>query len=164
MTVIKQPNHVYNDLGHSVYNYTGHATIGCLYDPARSRKDIAAEVRRQLAIYYPTKAGYKFSVTCSSGRGIDIKILKVPYKIVNPKHNPRAFKPYDINREPRYMPEAIELVRQVESILAAYNYSDCDGMTDYFNVNFYGSVQYDYAIENKEYTDNKVRTQEPVII
>ena len=159
MTVIKQPNHVYNDLGHSVYNYTGHATIGCLYDPARSRKDIATEVRRQLAIYYPSKAGYKFSVTCSRGRGIDIKILKVPYKIVNAKYDP-----YIRNNEPRYNAEAIDLLKQAEAILEAYNYSDCDGMTDYFNVNFYSSVQYDYAIENKEYTDNKVRTQEPVII
>jgi len=148
-----------NTLGHSCPNYTGHAKIGCLYDPARSRKEIAIEVRRQLANYYPAKKGYKFSVTCSRGRSIDISIKAVPFKIVNPKYDP-----YIRNNEPRYNEAGADLLKQCEAILEAYNYSDMDGMIDYFDVNYYTHVAYDYSIENAEYADIKIRTQEPVII
>ncbi len=148
---------VTNTLGHSIPNYSGHARIGCLYDPARSIKDVAVEVRRQLANYYPTKDGYKFSVRMSHYNYIQVTIMRVPFKVVNPKHNPRLYKPYASEREPRYTPAGEELLKQVKAILEAYNYNDSDAMTDYFSVNFYSGVSYDTTIEKQESDDIAIK-------
>lgn len=60
------------------------------------------------------------------------------------------------NRRDRYRPEAQELLDRVDSIVTAYESSDIDGMRDYFNTNFYGSVSFEsrwareYRLEQAE--------------
>jgi len=38
-------------------------------------------------------------------------------------------------------PKAVETLKQVVKIAQAYNYSDCDAMIDYFDVNFYLNLE-----------------------
>jgi hypothetical protein len=44
-------------------------------------------------------------------------------------------------------PEAAELYRAVESMRQAYNYDGSDTMTDYFDVNYYGSTTFESECE-----------------
>lgn len=134
--------------------------VGSKYDKNLSTKEIAARVRHE--IKEAVKAGElpkaKFSVRMdcySLGSSIDVVIKAPPFAILNPKRielearDPRyQWQTYQV--EPRYTVEADALLKKIEQMLSSYNFDDSDSMTDYFHVNFYGHVKFDWREEVTE--------------
>jgi hypothetical protein len=135
------------------------ARLGSKYEATKtlSRPQVAALIRKDLVA--ATKAGdlpkgAKYRVTCSRGRGIDVRITPPDgVLILNPDYiaenlrNPRgATRDY-----PRYREAAIVWRDRVHLLVNAYNYDDSDPSTEYFNVRFYEDVQFAHAAESVEH-------------
>jgi hypothetical protein len=112
----------------------------------RVRKDIAEAVKAG-----KMPKGLKCSTRInrfSGGSSIDISIeaLPVSFKVWD-----RAFVRFDVANKgmvyyegARLTKEARTLLDTLEALLNAYNRQDIDTQTDYFNVRFYGHVDYNY--------------------
>ncbi len=131
------------------HNYTGHAFEGGKYQQTchLGIVDIAKLVRKELKTKFP---GFRFSVRCekyAGGCSLNVSVTKWPdgFDWVNPfyKVGPDPFSTSDVGSEERrryYSREnedATELLKTIEKVCNQYNYEDCDGMIDYFNVTFY---------------------------
>ena len=51
------------------------------------------------------------------------------------------------SQSPRHSEELQAILKDIEAIGNQYNRSDCDGMIDYFDVNFYWNVGIDWQLE-----------------
>ncbi len=64
-----------------------------------------------------------------------------------------------------YRDDISEMLKDIDSFVNSYNFSDCDGMTDYFHVDFYYfncKPDYDFKIvEKTARIKNQAETQEP---
>ena len=58
-------------------------------------------------------------------------------------------------RGERLTSEALSTQRTIEGILRAYNFDGSDSQSDYFHVNFYGSVAFDVDVTNGEFDEVK---------
>jgi hypothetical protein len=125
-------------------------------------KRIRAEIKADI------KAGIlpngKYSVTIdrfSGGQSLDVtikaidshKLMLNPARVVWEKNNPRQFvgnlPSWDEAFE-GYTPEGERILDRVKDIVNAYNYDGSDSMTDYFNVNFYGKVEFGWEFEKEQ--------------
>lgn len=132
--------------------------------------EIAKLVRKEVRAKYPKKQGYSISVTCdyfSMGSSIDISIKDVPFQAFNEEYakyyiakdwnsiseqftNPqkRSHEPntngsinhWDFYNKQIRTPEMDALTDDLKHIVEQYNFSDCDGMIDYFHVNYWADV------------------------
>lgn len=149
--------------------YTANGWAGCNYDPARSLKDIAANVRRYVKANYP---GYKFSVRtkyASMCQELLVTMKEAPVEIFKTFDQLTAADREQIRRraERNFVwkltswnrdEERAEILRiweahgewykipaddiravaaDVDDYVKSFNREDCDGMIDYFDVNFY---------------------------
>lgn len=132
---------------------------GSKYDERYSTKDVAAmfrvDVKNAIAAGELPK-GLKLSVRTkyfSGGSSIDVDIKAAPgVRILTPEWvawyatNPTTYN----DRIDRYTPEALALRRRLDSMLRAYNYDASRSEVDYFDVNFYSSVDFSGDLENAE--------------
>jgi len=137
--------------------YTQNAWKGKKYDGKwHSAAEIAKMIRKDLKKAFPD---CKFSVTkqdYAGGRTITISLMRAPFKVIEKassnyiqlnhfyldKYLSSANPTNPIWRQKVVLtPKAVETLKQVVKIAQAYNYSDCDAMIDYFDVNFYLNLE-----------------------
>lgn len=121
-------------------------------------KEIAKAVREDIKAAIKKKVLPKgeYSVTIkrySGGRSLDVAIKSLPFPIVN--HEWLYWEQRDPNQHPpggidRHTKEAIAVTAVVEAIVNQYNFDKSDIMTDYFHVNFYSHVSFDWEVEKFE--------------
>lgn len=135
---------------------------GKKYDKSLDVTDIAVLVRKDVKDGIKKgelPAALKVSVRVSRysmGRSISIEVKEVPegFTIRNPERI--KFEESDPNwirrasEFPIQTAEASALQDKLEAILAAYNYDGSDLMTDYYNVNFAGSVTWHSKLTKRD--------------
>lgn len=134
--------------------------IGSKFDKSLTTKEIAARVRKEIkgAVKSSELPKAKYSVRIDSysmGSSINIAIKAVPFAVLNPKRvvleaGDLSYLWRSYNVEARYTAEAATILERVEQMLQSYNFDDSDSMTDYFHVNFYGHVKFDWCEESAE--------------
>lgn len=151
--VMKQINNQYDDLfpkwkkklkikttetANSTRNefYTQYGWKGANYNNYLSVKDIAKIIRQYVKEVYPT---YKFSITTSSCRTININLMEAPCKIFNEglETDYTQINHHYILYDNRLNSVGKSVLNDIYSLLKSYNYDDSDGMIDYFVTNFY---------------------------
>lgn len=146
-------------------NYT--LTVGDNYKNGRSVKEIAKlfrdEVKSEIKAGKLPK-GLKLSVRIdrfAGGSSIDVKIKAVPGLI----HNVEMLRAQVTGAPPpevsRYTPQARAVVTRLEALLNEYNWQHMDPMTDYWNVKFYGNVEWDYDLETAKVREALTGTLTP---
>lgn len=124
--------------------------VGCKYDSVKGMRivDVAKRVREDIKALKLDK-GFKISVR-SDARSIDVRVVKVP----------AGFKFWSVARaawfkqfgDRRMFPgsnadqrsaEYLGLKGKLEAIRDAYQRDNSDISSDYFDVNFYGSVEFE---------------------
>lgn len=113
-----------------------------------STVDIAKLIRKELKEKY---LGIKVSVRSeyfANGSSIDVYIKDCGFNPINPEWDPGNYDlPMDQNQ--RYTDKAKQLLKELEKLGNKYRRSDCDGMIDYFDVNFWYNVSFDYDFEQE---------------
>ena len=119
--------------------YTQNGFKGCNYSMSRTTKECAAEIRAYVKKAYPD---CKFSVTthyasmCSS---ICVTLMSGPYPALKVKES-WSLNQYYLERDEEMTDWAKAVMIDVNDCIRSYHFSDCDGMIDYFDVNFYYSL------------------------
>ena len=125
---------------------------GSKYKSGMSRVEIAKAIRAEIksAVKSGALPKAKYSVRCrsySGGGSIDVAIANVEqvgFELYNQERLARDLSgEYSSHMLPWMAPEAMALVGKVEAIVGAYNFDGSDSMSDYFHVNFYGSVDFE---------------------
>lgn len=117
-----------------------------------STKDIAKLVRQEINKKYKKADGYKISVRCdyfAGGSAINVIVYKVPFAPYHYEYANYVISNGYSYRNDRQLPLYNEKMRafidELDRIVDQYNYSDCDGMIDYFNVNYYSNVSTSFS-------------------
>lgn len=136
--------------------YTQYGFKGRNYDSNLSTKDVAQRIREYVKTSYPD---CKFSITthyASMCSEIRVALMSGPYAaLINGKDH-KGVNQYYVERDKELTDWARAVLLDVNDCIRSYHYDDCDGMIDYFDVNFY----YDLAVGkwDKPYTvTNKPR-------
>lgn len=122
--------------------YTQNGWAGDNYRSDRSTKEIAKILREYVKRVYPD---HKFSVTTSyfsGGSSIRVALMSAPYEALLDGTKQRGLNDYYLEQDRGLSPQALRVMQDVNRLIKSYRYSDCDGMIDYFDTNFY----YDLAI------------------
>lgn len=131
---------------------------GTKYESGRDIADIAKLVRADIKEAVKKKQlpkGIKTSVRISrfaGGQSLDVYIKHLGgERVINPawvKHMDGG----GCTREapPRYTATATHARKLIEALVAAYNFDDSESMVDYFHVNFYGTVTFDYEFDKAD--------------
>lgn len=129
---------------------------GAKYDSSLGVVEIAKRIRADIkaAIAAGTIPAIKTSVRISRysmGRSIDVTITEAPFEVLNPAWT-EACKAgacvWDLDGISKYTDEATRVFEVVRQIRDDYNYDRSDSMTDYYDVNFGGSVSFDWKLTN----------------
>lgn len=141
--------------------YTQHGWQGENYSPDLTLKEIAQKTRAKLKKRFPN---CKFSVTTkyfSGGREMSVRLMAGPFEAAT-HHIDGAFNPswdrklvpfsghaqlnenvfseeYDDGNSNGTLltKECWDVLKKVTDYVGSFRYDDCDGMIDYFNVNFW---------------------------
>jgi hypothetical protein len=130
--------------------------VGKKYNSDLSTKEIAALFRaevKDLVKKGELPKGLKLSVRYehfAGGTSISVKIKEAPFGIRNPEAVISESKGNYACKKEYFTADALALVKKLEGLLNAYNFDDSDSMTDYFHVNFDGSVDYDWEVLREE--------------
>lgn len=125
------------------------------------RKDIAQAIKDGLLPEIKTSVRIE---RFSMGQAIRLSVKSVPawFRIWT-----REFVAFEVATDgrrcydhERFTPAARACLRRLSSIMAAYNYDDSDSTTDHFDVNFYGSPEFDYRLTrtDREAIEAEVRS------
>jgi len=139
--------------------YTGEKWIGDKNQEVKKEQlstvEIAKRIRQDVKDYARKHCpNLKTSITSqyfSMGSSIHIYIKECGFNPMNPLFNANNYE----SNENIYTEQAYELIKELKAIGNAYNYSDCDGMIDYFDVRFWFDVTFDY--ESIEKWRNKAK-------
>jgi hypothetical protein len=133
---------------------------GSKYDGNLSTTDITKKIREDLKAEIksnPLFAGAKFSVRKDHYHSISISIKAIGFNPINPEWIDRRQKEphgnYPSGTDCRYTADGKTFYNRVESIAAAYNHDGSDIYSDYFDVNFYLNVSFDYQLSEAHYTE-----------
>ena len=116
--------------------YTQNGWKGRNYKLERTTKECAEEIRSYLKKAYPD---CKFSVTthyasmCSS---ISVYLMSGPYAALKTKDRYSVNEHY-LDKDTEMTEWAKAVIIDANDVIQSYRFSDCDGMIDYFNVNFW---------------------------
>ncbi len=99
-------------------------------------KDEVRVRRERIKKLFPTKKGWKFSITREHSSGINLAILQAPINFLKEtEQGYLSINEYYISEN--FPKEQAEVLNQMYSILNKGNYNNSDSMTDYFDVGFY---------------------------
>ena len=79
-----------------------------------------------------------FSASGEQQRAYRVSAAKHAHELYT--YHERAFYNRFPDRCFEYTPETIELLKRIDTIIAAYNYDESNGMVDYFDTNFYYTI------------------------
>lgn len=113
----------------------------------RKASEYSAQIRADIKA--AVKAGVlpkaKYRVTCqnfSGGCSVDVEVQDLPGAWVEPGSETAAPTHRFLPKGQKVLSvEAARVKTEVEKIHGAYNYDGSDAMTDYYDVNYYGTVQ-----------------------
>ena len=139
-----------------VMNYGG--VKGSKYERTRHMpiKDIAKMIKGEIQDKYPyIKVGVG-TKSFTGGREVNVTIKSYPNafmirRVIYPEmeHLPEDKIPsYAWGWQ--YTPDAKKVVDGIKAIMDSYNYNDSDIQTDYFDVSFYGDVEFDWDLRKIE--------------
>lgn len=120
--------------------YTQNGWAGSNYDQKLGAKEIAVKVRAFLKKEFP---GFKFSVRSKGGMTADtlyITILSGPIQALcegNPHSFESSISGFGEQYKGRITDEMLAVCAKIHAFVSSYRFSDCDGMIDYFDTNFY---------------------------
>ncbi|MBO6270310.1 MAG: molecular chaperone DnaJ [Clostridium sp.] len=153
--------------GSRVKFYTQNGWAGDRYDPEMSTKEVAARVRAYVKETYPTykfSVRYSHASMCSE---VHVELKEAPHDIylgfddldhdqvieawtkairnswvkggtLDDQEMAELRKVYEeVPFMKVYTEEVDAMVKDIDREVKSYQYDDCDGMIDYFNVNFY---------------------------
>lgn len=129
-------------------NYSGNEFIGDNFKPYRNVKDTAKLIRKDIKRHFP---GIKASVRIdrySGGQSVRIEIKSVSFAMINQDWLVSEIMgecTYDVAR---YTDEACKLLDDLRSLGMSYNRNDSDSMVDYFDVDFYLHVDFNWKAKN----------------
>lgn len=147
----------------SNYNfYTANGWAGKNYDRNLKGKDIAAKVRAFVKNEFPD---FKFSIRSKFGMQADtiyITVLSGPIPALcegNPHSYESSVSGFGDAFKGRITDKMLAVLDKVHSFVSSFRYSDCDGMIDYFDTNFYcwmyvGDYDRPYQITEKKDRNN----------
>ena len=143
-------------------------SYGSTYDKTLTTTQIAKLVRAKIRDY--TKSGrlpkgLKVSVRSeyfANGSSIGAKITAMPFPIFNENRLRAEIEyPNDVAQWPReaYSPRALRVLAEIKALMAGYNHDGSDIQTDYWDVKFYSSIQFDWhlTIQEKEAMRERLR-------
>ena len=145
------------------YNfYTSNGWAGKNYDRNLKGKDIAAKVRAFVKNEFPD---FKFSIRSKFGMQADtiyITVLSGPIPALcegNTRSYESCISGFGDAYKGRITDEMLAVLDKVHSFVSSFRYSDCDGMIDYFDTNFYcwmyiGDYDRPYQITEKKERNN----------
>lgn len=116
--------------------------VGSNYKRDMSNKEIAATVKKHLSHRFP---GTKWSVTTAGYNSVNVYLVSAPYENAKGCENMREWA--------EKSPELSAILDYAKKLLQSYNYDDSDSMTDYFDVNFYETVNIAYNYQQTELTE-----------
>ena len=120
--------------------YTANGWRGSRYNSSISTKEIAAEIRSYLKSAYPD---CKFSVTtkyASMCAAISVYLMSGPYEALRNGKSHKDLNYFYVEKDEDLTEWALAVMNDVNDCIKSYHFSDCDGMIDYFDVNFYYSI------------------------
>jgi hypothetical protein len=100
------------------------------------------QMRNQIKEMYPSKQGWKFSITRENYSNVRCVILSAPIelRIDNSKTNEGVNHFYIETRYNGENEKATEVLKNINDILNTDNFDESDSMTDYFHVGHYISI------------------------
>jgi len=134
---------------HSREFYTQNGWKGGKYEETKnlSTTEIAKLIRKEIKQKFPNIKASVRTEYFSGGSAINVVIKECNFNPINPNYQLNSIALAYQN--PRYTDRGQKLLDDIEKIGNQYRYSDCDGMIDYFNVNFWFDVRYSYEFENE---------------
>lgn len=129
--------------------------IGGKYERNMDVSEIAKRVRAEIkaAIKNGQLHNGKYSVTVRRCESISILVKEVDLSILNLARI-KAEREQGTNFRGDiqiYTDEARDLISRLKAIANAYNYDNSEIMTDYFDVNFYLNVSFDYSLVSSQH-------------
>lgn len=134
-------------------NYTGNGWAGTKYHETKDIdiKDIAKMVRNDIKQQLP---GFNTSVKIqryAGGQSLGVDVTAAPAPLQNPNfdynfandvHAGRinSWNDEEAKKLDRYTAAGIHVKEVLKKIVDAYRHDDSDGMTDYFDTNFYAHI------------------------
>ena len=97
------------------------------YITQEQKKVIAANIKAK----YPTKEGWKFSITIQHHSALNIAIMEAPVRFIDNDEN------YQLNHYHLDGYKNSEILEDITKIAMTGNYDNSDSMTDYFDVGYY---------------------------
>jgi uncharacterized protein (DUF1697 family) len=110
----------------------------------------AKEIRENVKKAFPSKDGYKFSITVKNYSSLNVVILQSPFEFENNRKDGYSIRG---GRSGENTKEEIEFIEKLNSILNKNNYDNSNSMIDYFDVGYYVFVT--LGKYNKEYVCSK---------
>ena len=135
---------------------------GKKYNKNLDVKEIAKLVREDIKKELPN---IKTSVRIerySMGRSINIEVIELNYNPFNKLWVKQMVKD-DLITESMYIKDFQLIMDKLKEIVNNYNYNNSDGMTDYFDVNFYSNIVIEGELRERYYNAIKESAEFKVI-
>ncbi|MDP2684939.1 MAG: LPD29 domain-containing protein [bacterium] len=122
-------------------NFTGEKYERCI-----DISEIAKKVRKEIKEKFPNiKTSVRIS-RFSGGQSLDVDITGCDFNPVNPEWDSVD---YSYPSKQIYTDEGLQLLKNIKKIVNQYNFDYSKIEVDYFHVNFYGHVKFDYDFKTK---------------
>ena len=94
-----------------------------------------AKMRKELKVLFPTKAGWKLSVTKEHYSTVNVSIMEAPIKFDNTKHR-------SLSTRWEEQKELIEVIEKINKVISSgsYNRNANDPGADYCDYNYYSDI------------------------
>lgn len=116
--------------------YTQNGWKGENYNPSITTKEIACIIREYLKDVHND---YRFSVR-SEYNYLTVTMTESPSEVFTGNEKHIQINHYYVDREDRLTESAKAVIQDIVSVINSYRMDDSDGMIDYFDTNFYMSI------------------------
>lgn len=149
--------------------YTQNGWKGQNYDIRLTTKEITKLIRDGLKLMFPTMKWSASFSSYSGGSSIHVALMEASFDPFvydeDRKHGAIQINQYHIDRDDRLTDRAKDTLQKANELIKSYRYDDSDIMTDYFDTNFYYSLdigRYDRSFKVVEKTDRIGSQADPI--
>jgi len=98
-------------------------------------------MRNELKVLFPSKDGWKLSLTCRNYSTVSCNILAAPVELrSDPSKTNESVNNYWIETHYKENKVAKDILLKINTVLNQNNYNNSDTMTDYFDVGHYVAI------------------------